>query len=443
MTLKHQLAAAAITTLLASPVLPAFAADPLMLRLEPHCADTHRSQCGTFDAANADHLRTGKLNAGDILDLDVVLVHGHGQSVQTIHSWLKYNPQILEARSVELTSALPEPIPGQQDIDSDGGYIKIGGKAARNITSDRIALARVTFRVLGSASDTEISFDDFRQDGSGNTSVMGGGEGSHGLPAPPCLGNTLCRDESAGRPLLLAHPSSLSVTLAENEASHGAAYAADAEAAGSRSSTSMQSNGFTPVTTSSFQQLSQSSVQSSAMQNSVSSASSAPAGSSSFSLLQVQNVRVTSRETSIFLGWQELKSSELKGYNIYYGTVSGKYIQRRTIAPTAASLVLRDLTEGTTYYLAVRGFNQADQESVFSQEVSVEVGKPESSSAPLTAGSITGPLPDGNPVVKHGGKVVNGTTGIGDDMLYLAVFCALIGTAFAAHRQLSLSRKNA
>ena len=33
----------------------------------------------------------------------------------------------------------------------------------------------------------------------------------------------------------------------------------------------------------------------------------------------------------MYLGWEGLNSSQLKAYNVYYGTTSGKYIQRRSI----------------------------------------------------------------------------------------------------------------
>ena len=146
-------------------------------------------------------------------------------------------------------------------------------------------------------------------------------------------------------------------------------------------------------------------------------------------------LRITSRDSSIFLGWQPLKSSELAGYNVYFSTVSGKYIQRRSIAATASSLVLRDLEPGTTYYVAVRAFNTQNVESVFSQEVSVTVGKPETASAPLT-GKLVETLPvQGNPVEKRGGTQINGTTGVSENMLWLLMLSAIIGTAFAARRQ--------
>ncbi len=170
--------------------------------------------------------------------------------------------------------------------------------------------------------------------------------------------------------------------------------------------------------------------------------SSVPSGSSTFTLLQVQNVRVTTRDTQIFLGWDPLSSTELGGYNIYYGTVSGRYIQRRSIPSTASSLVLRDLQPDVTYFLAVRAVNLSGQESIFSQEVSVTVGKPETSSSPLLATEPAQLPPPENTITTHGGKGVTGTTGVSDNVFILAVISACIGTAFAFARHVVRERRD-
>ncbi|HRH94185.1 MAG TPA: fibronectin type III domain-containing protein, partial [Candidatus Peribacteria bacterium] len=161
---------------------------------------------------------------------------------------------------------------------------------------------------------------------------------------------------------------------------------------------------------------------------------------SAFTLLQVQNVRVTSKDTNIFLGWQGLTSTDLAGYNVYYGTVSGKYINRRSVPDTSASLVIRDLEPGTQYFLAVRAFNSKNQETVFSHEVSIIVGKPESSSSPLAAVNESDLPPEENPIEVHNGKNISGETGMSSTFALLALASAGVGTFFAWRRQLHLPR---
>lgn len=160
---------------------------------------------------------------------------------------------------------------------------------------------------------------------------------------------------------------------------------------------------------------------------------------SAFALLQIQNLRVTTEGSSVYLGWERLHSSQLKAYNIYYGTTTGRYIQRKTVDATVKNLAIRSLPVGTTYYFAVRAVNLGDQESAFSQEVAITVGDPQTSTAPLAAGSIPDDAgPGKNPVqasVTRKGGSVPGETGIPSTMATLIILSAVIGTAFASRRQ--------
>ena len=163
------------------------------------------------------------------------------------------------------------------------------------------------------------------------------------------------------------------------------------------------------------------------------------ADSSAFALLQVQNARVTTEGSSVYLGWEGLNSSQLKAYNVYYGTTTGRYIQRKTVESSVKSLAIRSLPVGTTYYFAVRAVNLADQESAFSQEVGVTVGDPKTSTSPLAAGSIPDDGPGKNPLqgrVTGKGGSVPGETGIPSIALTLAALSAIIGTGFASRRQM-------
>lgn len=152
------------------------------------------------------------------------------------------------------------------------------------------------------------------------------------------------------------------------------------------------------------QESSQSSISSQIQTNS--NISSTPAiNNAAFPLLQIRNVQVTTEDSNVYLAWDELGSSQLKGYNIYFSTVSEQYIQRKTIPATERTLTLRNLPKGVTHYFAVRGVSNADEETAFSNEVSVVVGKPDSSSSPLIAAVLT---TSGSTIVA---KVVDDSTG--------------------------------
>jgi hypothetical protein len=426
MLTRHALAATVISALLHLNAIPvASAATTMTLTLQPHCAEQDRSKCTDFATADAKSLQTQKLNAGDILDVDIV-VRGSGfADVRSVRAWLSYDPIVLEARSVELTSALPSPTPGEQTVDQIAKVVKIGGSTSTGLAADNTPVARVTFRVLATTENTSISFYDYNSSGLGHTAVNGekiqAKDDQGALPSAPCIDFVIgCGGTT--NPLLASEPTSLTVVL-----SHQAADAAEAAAVPQSmiDQENAQGSGIQPST-----------IPYPTATTSSAGAPMAPQGSA-FTLLQVQDVRLTSRENVIYMGWQSLRSTELAGYNVYYGTVTGKYIQRKSLAPNATSIVLRDLEPGVTYYLAVRAVNTQGQESVFSQEVSVTVGQPETATVPLLNGSIT-PTPT-NTIKKNGGSQIQGETGLGSSLLWIVLGSAGIGTFFAFRRQISLS----
>lgn len=375
---RYFIGSALIAAMLAAQVPSAAAQNTgAVLSFKPHCILPDKTSCTAFEVADAEHLQTPVLRAGDILDIDIVLNASVPADVTSVRSWLKYDPTQLEARSVELMNdVLPQPIPGEQSIDANEGIIRIGGGTDGKLASMEARVARVTFRVISTAAPSSVSFHNYQEDGSGETAVLKDS------------------DDSVMQ-LLTAAPTQLTVRV---------------------STTQIQSSSSPAPSTTTNQN-----------------------GVSSFALLQVQNLQLTSRDRNIFIGWQPLSSAGLRGYNVYYGTVSGRYIQRRSLTQENTSLILRDLEPGTVYYMAVRAFDDKNVESTFSHEVSVTVGRPETSTAPLE-GSGDIPTTDGNPIENRHGDTVTGETGVGTELTALLLFSALLGTGLAYRRQMRLSR---
>lgn len=419
-------AAFSIIVALTMPIMPtAFAMGSMSLLLVPHC--TEQSNCPEFAASDGEHFVTNQLAAGDILDLDVLVRGPDFATVRSVRSWIKYDKKILEARSIELSPALPSPTPGEQSIDAAQELIRIGGSTPNGFSSEDTRIARVTFRVIESATNTELSFDGYNDSGNGHTAVNGArqeNEGTQGsLPPPPCFDNIIgCRGSNT--PLLSGEPAKLIVQLSGAMQSSASASETTSTSSMSSSSSVIQND---PV------------VETTSSEGIASSASSLTGQGSSFSILQVQDVRVTTKDSVIFLGWQALSSAELAGYNVYYGTVSGRYIQRRSLPASSTSLVLRDLEPGTTYFLAVRAVNAQDQESVFSQEVSVTVGSPETATSPMTRLPQDSGAVAGNPLETRGETTIKGETGSASVLMWAFLTSAFIGTAFAFRRQLTLA----
>ena len=178
-----------------------------------------------------------------------------------------------------------------------------------------------------------------------------------------------------------------------------------------------------------------------------SSRSSSSVSRGPFSQQQVQGLQVSTEGTSVFLAWEKLPLPEIAGYNVYYGTVSGQYIQRRSVERDATSITLKSFPQGLTYYFAIRGVNASGQESDYSQEVAIKIGDPDTSTSPLTANIVR--VPGQNPQNPTGGVPpaitprtdgrVAGATGVADTIYLLVIASAAIGTVFAFRRQLIAS----
>jgi hypothetical protein len=73
------------------------------------------------------------------------------------------------------------------------------------------------------------------------------------------------------------------------------------------------------------------------------------------------------------LRWNANTEPDLAGYNMYMGTSSGAYTQRvdvnLTNTPNAPEVTIGDLVQGYTYFFAVTAYDEAGNESGFSNEV--------------------------------------------------------------------------
>ncbi|MEQ1849013.1 MAG: cohesin domain-containing protein [Candidatus Peribacteraceae bacterium] len=407
------------------------------LSLQPHCTESERTTCPVYSVLDATSVTTATLNTGDILDIDVILKTDQPAAVRDIRSWLKYDPKVLEARSVELTSIVTSPTPGEQSIDASQGIVKIGG-SVQSLAKNTASVARVTFRVIKAGSDTTITFDQYLPSGAGRTAVNGEGVSAPGndnyqgkLTQPPCIDVLIGCGTTERTPMLLVRPASLVVELGSAAVSSSASTASTNSNNGSTVSSAMA------IASSIASSLLNSGTQNSGGASSAGTTAGGPrfnTAPSGFMLLQVQGVQITTRDNSAYLGWLGLESSELKGYNIYYGAVSGRYLQRRSVPPSYATTIIRDLEPGQTYFFAVRAFNERNEETMFSKEVSVTIGKPETATSPLLASGLTDPQAE-NIMSTKGGTTITGETGIGSGISVLLILSAVIGTVVAARRQ--------
>lgn len=426
--------------------------------LRPHCTADDQLTCTPFNTTSPKTMETDTMNVGDTLDVDLILQNGPSDAIQSVRAWLQYDPAVLEGTNIIIGDTFPTTTPGEANFDADRGYAMIQAGSETPSTDPTINVAELTFTVksIPVGGRSVLSFYDQGSD-TPHTAVYNGSSTQQNLltTAPASLtiimegaptgseqsaaSSDTSSSESVPVDPLPVEASSESVAAAENDSTSSSEAVSSEQAAESSDASSLlgdatSSEQVEPAPDAASSQSSLHQAPSSA------SGSTHAAGRSVFVLLQVQNLRITTEGSSLYVAWDPLASPVLQGYNIYYGTQPGRYIQRRTVRPEETSTAVRSLVEGTTYYVAIRGLGNSGEETAFSQEVAVKIGNPRTSTAPLYLKS-TDQGPQGeNPLEAHTSTstTVPGESGLPSTVTLLLAASAAIGMLFAFRRQLSI-----
>lgn len=409
----------------------AFAANPdVTFELRPHCVESdHAAAENTFggDVPEIDGImtltqesalpcpefavrdplsrQTEPLKIGDTLDMDLIMHNPSGLPLQRFRVWIGYDSNVLEGIELTIADAFPTPTPGESDFSIADNYIKVSGATDQAVNGTKIVLARIIIKVKTAPTiGAALSFYDPNGTSTAHSGAFTGEGDTEENVASTVQGSLAIRMQSA----------------AASAASSSAAPVASSGAS------SISSAALAPVV-SSVPPL----IASSAPASSAASSVAAPIANV-FAKLQVQALRVTTEGSSAFLAWNPLPSAELAGYNLYYGSISGKYLQRRSIDRSGQTATIRALPVGQTYYFAVRAVNGSGEESDFSQEVAVTIGNPATSTSPLSGALIDGG-PQGNSPDTNG--TVSGDSGPGTWLMIFAAASAIMGTLLAFRRQ--------
>ncbi|WP_342348080.1 fibronectin type III domain-containing protein [uncultured Nitrospira sp.] len=89
--------------------------------------------------------------------------------------------------------------------------------------------------------------------------------------------------------------------------------------------------------------------------------------------------------SSILVSWDASPEPDLMGYNVYMGTSQGSYHTTKNTGPNP-SYVFQNLPQGITYYFTVTAYDQTNNESLPSEEVSVKIPD---ITMPTTPGNLT------------------------------------------------------
>ncbi len=395
-----------------------------LLLFRPHCEKQDQRQCPFYKVEDPTSLGTENLQVGDVLDFDIVLINPDQQPVRKVRTWLSYDTQVLEGSGITLSLGLPVKLPGEAEFDAANGYVKIGAssEATAEPKDDIFPIARVTFRVkaVPTGNKSPLSFYDVQSGTAGHTYVAStAGDSAPNILSLPTA-SLIVKVSGAASSVsssVSSVPASSSVSSVSSVSSSGASVASASPNSSSSSVSSFAAPSF----------------------SSASAAAVSSVSGNAFGILQVQSVRIGTEGDAVFLGWDPLHSAQVQAYNIYYGTTMGRYIQRRTVSKDSTSVLIRGLPQGNTYYAAIRAVDAQGKETAFSQEVAVQVGNPNTSTAPLLVrpqdleeltGSMTAPQ---NPV--DGSGNVPGASGTSSGLTLIVVVSAVCGTLLALRRQ--------
>jgi len=89
-------------------------------------------------------------------------------------------------------------------------------------------------------------------------------------------------------------------------------------------------------------------------------------------LYRPTGLKATTGEGYVFLIWDELEDSSLSGYNLYYSSTSGRYLQRRPMGKVN-QYEIDNLENSKTYYFAITAYDASNRETDYSDEVRITV----------------------------------------------------------------------
>lgn len=349
----------ALVSLLPAALTQAVTADA-QLKLEFDC-----SQGGTCPVTEErdDEVYTSEVFAADsIINLKVIIDNPTAQAITSVQTWLEYDPAKLEGVKVETFSNFNLVAPGEKDFDPDNGRVQIGlASTSGGVTDQEILVAQVRFKVKsGQNGQTKIGFYDYQVSELGHTNV-----------------NII--EENFPLNILANPPKTLVFNLS------------------------------TPASVSNVSNSNQVAAVGGGTVDFGLHAAAAPE--------RPTGLKLTTGNGYVYLAWDQEPNL---GYNIYYGTRSGYYLHKVDVGATGAFYV-EPLTNGQSYYFALKAYNEARTESDYADEVGVLVNQPESATNPLQ--TTTGDLSQ----TKTGPSV----------LIFLALFSGVAGYVFSRKSVLS------
>lgn len=262
-------------------------------------------------------------NYGEEFSVDIYIKNPSQQKIISAQTWLEYDKAKLEVVKIDTSnSAFDFVAPGENQFDQTKGLIKIGRSSIGTQTNvPELFVANISFKVITKYQGKAVlKFYDYQLSESGHTSVR-------------------VMEDNFPVNVLENAPKAFAISVNQ----------AGAVSTGGQNLETTNTQG----------------------QNSALSTANRPTG-----------FKATTGNGYIFMVWDKSKDTKIKGYNLYYSTTSGRYLQRRPLG-NVNQYEMGNLENGKIYYLSITAYDYTDRETDYSDEIRITVGDPNSSSSPI------------------------------------------------------------
>lgn len=350
------------------------------------CRD--RESCTEFAEENNLLIRQKEVNKGDEIAIDIVIKNPNNLPINSITSWIKYDPTVYKALSIKSDdSPFTLASPDGDKINAKEGLIQIARAAIGSaIIDDEIIVASVILEILTDQKiSSNLEFFNFQKTELGQTGIFS----TTGL-----FTENILQEE----------PKKLRIFLngATTYVPEGATTIPEdiiPDIGGPEDIENIEN----PIT--------------------------------SKTIARPTGLKIKAENGQVKLIWEKGSDNRIAGYYVFYSTKSGRYLFRRDVS-FSNNAIIDNLENGKTYYFAIAAYDSQINETDFSNEVYATVGKKGSESHSFSNENLI----SGNELVSPNGE----TEKVGpENILFIALgmtMTILLLFKLSSFRNFSLSK---
>ncbi len=295
-----------------------------------------REGCEYFKEEGNTLVRENVLSKGERVVVDVVISNTNNQEINSVASWIKYDPAKLNALEInDESSTFDLAAPDGNKINKKEGLVQIGrAKIGGTAKDQEIPVVSVIFEVItDQKTETNLEFHNYQQSELGNTGVF-------------AISGSLTEN------LLTEAPKTLKLSLNGENTNNN-----QGNNQNNNTGNNNDNNGDVVVNDNTNLEDPFSTI-----------------------LERPTNLRLKSGNKKADLVWDF--NEKASGYFVYYSTQSGVYLFRKDVGKTNNTSI-NNLENNKKYYFAITAYDDRRNETDYSDEVFAIIGQTGSESHPI------------------------------------------------------------